>query len=399
MAIDFKEKELNTNLIGKLLGSGFLNPNLIMRTWKPVKGVRVTVLENNFYLFSFDSAKDFMKAWSKGAVFMGKQCLVIRRWHPKIELDDRDMNYAQVWIRLPGVSHHDLVSPEMILSAIASEFGGQIIAVDITGGEIHVCVELDVNEPVVTEVMVEDGMGGSGVCQSLQYEIDTICFNCGRMDHRKEECVDSDDRDGAGEDDKFGPHNMAPMKHAREPPYASLRYVSWRRPSSGWVKLNFDGAVKGRSQRGGAGGLLRDSEGEFKAAFAAPVSTTRPLFSEIYALREGLQLAVDSGVEYLWIEGDSKIAIEMLNGWREAEGDEEKPVMGDCRNLMKRFKGVTARHVFREANQSADHLANLGVEECVHQEWRSSRSPGPPPSLLSFIWRDIAAFLVPRLVL
>ena len=393
MEMEWGEKRTNKNLIGKLLGKGpdFLNMGWIMRTWRPRKGVRVTVLGNNFYLFSFDLEEDFLRAWARGTVFMGKQCLVVRRWHPKLEGDDRNMCCAQVWIRLSGLHYQELLSSK-IISEIASELG-QAIAIDSSDGEVSMCVEVDVNQPLVMEVMVEDGMGG-GVWQSLQYEIPMLCFNCGRMDHQKEECVNYDPR-GDG-DHEYGPHNMAPMKHAREPVFASLRYVSWRRPCSGWVKLNLDGAVKGRSQRGGAGGLLRDAEGEFMTAFATPVATTRSLFAEVYALREGLELAVECGVEYLWIEGDSRIAIEMLNGWREAEA-EEKALMVDSRNLMKGFKGVTARHVFREANQSADHLANLGVEAGVHQEWRSRCSP--PPSLLPLLWRDLAGCLVPRLVL
>ena len=172
MEMEWGEKRTNKNLIGKLLGKGpdFLNMGWIMRTWRPRKGVRVTVLGNNFYLFSFDLEEDFLRAWARGTVFMGKQCLVVRRWHPKLEGDDRNMCCAQVWIRLSGLHYQELLSSK-IISEIASELGQAIaIAIDSSDGEVSMCVEVDVNQPLVMEVMVEDGMGG-GVWQSLQYEI------------------------------------------------------------------------------------------------------------------------------------------------------------------------------------------------------------------------------------
>lgn len=37
--------------------------------------------------------------------------------------------------------------------------------------------------------------------------------------------------------------------------------VRWLRPPQGWIKLNFDGAVKGSSGMAGCGGVLRDWKG------------------------------------------------------------------------------------------------------------------------------------------
>lgn len=111
------------------------------------------------------------------------------------------------------------------------------------------------------------------------------------------------------------------------------------------------------------------------------------------ASASGLHLAIDSGVEYIWIEGDSRIGIEILNGWKKAEPADEKELMEECRNLMKTFKEATTKHAFREANQSADdHLANMGAEEGVEQQWRSRLDP--PLSLMPFLERGMGGCLV-----
>nr|DAD29471.1 TPA_asm: hypothetical protein HUJ06_030939 [Nelumbo nucifera] len=176
---------------------------------------------------------------------------------------------------------------------------------------------------------------------------------------------------------------------------SSLRYVCWSPAPSPWVKLNFDGSNKRRASRSGAGGLLRGAEGHFIAAFVMPlVAVNDPLIAEAWGLWHGLQLAFRLQIRCIWIEGDSRLMMEMVNDLREPQS-EVKSLVKECQSLLKQFKGWVARHEYREANQSADHLANLAVyaDEC--EEWYNE----PPPSLSPFLQDDFMGRLSPRLVL
>nr|DAD39758.1 TPA_asm: hypothetical protein HUJ06_014081 [Nelumbo nucifera]DAD39774.1 TPA_asm: hypothetical protein HUJ06_014097 [Nelumbo nucifera] len=83
--------------------------------------------------------------------------------------------------------------------------------------------------------------------------------------------------------------------------------------------------------------------------------------------------------------------MEMVNDLREPQS-EVKSLVKECQSLLKQFKGWVARHEYREANQSADHLANLAVyaDEC--EEWYSE----PPPSLIPLLQDDFMGRLSPR---
>ena len=38
-------------------------------------------------------------------------------------------------------------------------------------------------------------------------------------------------------------------------------YIEWKRPSNGWVKVNCDGACKGKGELAGCGGILCKYDG------------------------------------------------------------------------------------------------------------------------------------------
>ncbi|WJZ85140.1 hypothetical protein VitviT2T_004692 [Vitis vinifera] len=373
------------SLLGKLFGKkSVLSIHDMIDKWDLDNSVIVKFLGDEFYLFSFPLESDFIKVWSHGTVFAEGLCLAVRRWCPGLELDSKSMSYTQMWMKLPDLDRCYWTNE--VLSMMASS-AGQPIAIDTSSSdEARVCIEVDVNEPLVTGVHVDDGEGG--FWQSFRYEIPGLCFHCGRIGHKREYCPHPRRRNKQ----TYGSHNLAPRReHGLRP----LRYFSWHRPDAGWVKLNFDGSFKGRTGRAGGGGLLRDAQGSFIAAFATPLDTSNSLIAEIGALEGGLRLALKLNVERILIEGDSKITIEMLNGKREATGEEEKSLMTHIHELLQGFQEVTARHEFREANRPADHLANIATQAHEPMEWH----PHPPHSLLPFLHHDQFSRVVPRLVL
>jgi hypothetical protein len=71
------------------------------------------------------------------------------------------------------------------------------------------------------------------------------------------------------------------------------------------IKLNFDGASKGNPGPAGLGGLFRDGEGKTRWVFAEWVGEMTNNEAELWAVYEGLRIAVRNRYRNMEIEGDS----------------------------------------------------------------------------------------------
>ncbi|KAE8735934.1 hypothetical protein F3Y22_tig00000313pilonHSYRG00021 [Hibiscus syriacus] len=72
------------------------------------------------------------------------------------------------------------------------------------------------------------------------------------------------------------------------------RAVRWVPPPHGFLKINMDGAMDKRWQKGGIGDLIRDSEGVVLGSFSEGVGPGPPIFAELHPIRRGLVPFVDS---------------------------------------------------------------------------------------------------------
>ncbi|XP_042016195.1 uncharacterized protein LOC121764206 [Salvia splendens] len=88
--------------------------------------------------------------------------------------------------------------------------------------------------------------------------------------------------------------------------------VQWRPPDLFWIKINVDGAFRQLTQKAGAGGVLRDSEGEILAAFSAGFEAGSGLEAEVLALLTGVILAKQYG-NRIWIEADASAMVRWLS--------------------------------------------------------------------------------------
>ena len=79
---------------------------------------------------------------------------------------------------------------------------------------------------------------------------------------------------------------------------------------------------------------------------------------EWWALRDGLTLAIQLGINQLEVELDAKVIMEMHSA--DCPNRSYAPLLCDCRSLMVRFMQVRVGYVFREANKCTDLLAKRG---------------------------------------
>lgn len=91
------------------------------------------------------------------------------------------------------------------------------------------------------------------------------------------------------------------------------RNISWLPPTLPFVELNTDGSCSGSSATAGAGGLIRDYNGSWLVGFSRRIGCTNAICAKLWALRDGLNIAVQNNFLNLVIELDAKMVIVLLN--------------------------------------------------------------------------------------
>ena len=135
--------------------------------------------------------------------------------------------------------------------------------------------------------------------------------------------------------------------------------IGWLKLHEGWTKLNTDRSVMGNPAMAGGGGMIRGQEGEWIASFARPLGQTNSCMAELWALRDGLLLAKELGINNLIVELDALSVVLLMKN--NACNLLMEPLLTDCRNLLKEFPNTQVVHAYREANQCADALVKMGA--------------------------------------
>ncbi|GJN10368.1 hypothetical protein PR202_ga28456 [Eleusine coracana subsp. coracana] len=150
--------------------------------------------------------------------------------------------------------------------------------------------------------------------------------------------------------------------------------LTWIPPSSGWAKVNVDGAFSSDTRRGGVGVIIRDKRGAviltawrviFQAASAEEVETL--------ACTEGLNMATEWVRDRVVLESDCSELVRAL----ERKGTPRSNLcfqLDEIRRLCNRLPGVEFRAIRREQNCVAHELAQLAKRTTHTAMWRA-RSP------------------------
>ena len=148
-------------------------------------------------------------------------------------------------------------------------------------------------------------------------------------------------------------------RNAKVPKARIVVEVGWVKPPMGWVKLNTDGSAIGSTGCAGGGGVIRNHEGQWLRGFARPLGSSNSCTAELWALRDGLLLAIEMGLNNIIIEMDAlSIVLLMKNNTANLLME---PLLTDCRNLLSKIPNKQIAHIYREANQCADALAKIGA--------------------------------------
>ena len=136
------------------------------------------------------------------------------------------------------------------------------------------------------------------------------------------------------------------------------------RSTANGITIHVDGASRGNPGPSGIGYCIYDNNhiieqgGEF-IGFA----TSR--MAEYYAMRKGIERAIELGYKTVKFVSDSLMVVNQLNGIFSIKNQDILPVYQDIQSKLDQFEAVSFTHVPRSQNIIADSEANAAIDEML----------------------------------
>ena len=119
-------------------------------------------------------------------------------------------------------------------------------------------------------------------------------------------------------------------------PSHTVKTMKWLKPPVGWVKLNTDGALSQNLGVAGAGDLIQDCDGNWIRGFSRAIGVVLSFLAELWALRDGLSMVRELGIQKLVVEMDAKEALNSVTNTSHANLLTQAILM-DCRTILQSF--------------------------------------------------------------
>ena len=182
-------RSMECSIVVKLLGRNVdykLLFNRLMALWKPSGEIRITDLDNGYFLVNMDNYEDCVNALTKGPWTILGHYLTVELWSINFNPEANFPASTVIWIRLPNMLVH--YYHKSTLRAIASIIG-ELIKVDYMtesrqrGKFACMVVKVNLNKPLISRFKIDDRI------QTVEYEdLPIICYGCGHFGHVLEHC-------------------------------------------------------------------------------------------------------------------------------------------------------------------------------------------------------------------
>ena len=140
----------------------------------------------DYFLIKFDLKEDVDRVLKGGPWFVGQQFLAIRQWELDFRASTTTFSSMAVWVHLPElpIEYYDHAILRKIRTMI-----GLVLCIDVymvsglRGRFARLCVQVNLDKPLAKTVTI------GKLTQTILYEgINSLCFSCGRLGHKKEDC-------------------------------------------------------------------------------------------------------------------------------------------------------------------------------------------------------------------
>jgi len=124
-----------------------------------------------------------------------------------------------------------------------------------------------------------------------------------------------------------------------------------------------DGGSRGNPGPAGIGYYIIGENGEVLRRGGEFIGFATSRVAEYYALKEGVEQAIELGLKNVKFIGDNLMMINQMNGVYKIKNRDLLPIYADIRKLIAdNFEAVTFEHVKRESNSQADREVNLAID-------------------------------------
>ena len=124
-----------------------------------------------------------------------------------------------------------------------------------------------------------------------------------------------------------------------------------------------DGGSRGNPGPSGVGYYIVGEDGTEIARGGAFIGFATSRVAEYYALKRGIEKAIELGLKSVRFVGDSLMMINQMNGVYQVKNQDLVPIYNDIRKLLASFEAVAFVHVKREQNTIADREVNLAIDK------------------------------------
>ena len=131
------------------------------------------------------------------------------------------------------------------------------------------------------------------------------------------------------------------------------------------LRLFTDGAARGNPGPAGIGISIEDEDGMKLKMLHRWIGTATNNQAEYLALIDGLKAVRAWKPDRLEIRLDSKLVVEQVKGLYRVKEPQLKELHERVRGLLGEFGDWEIKHVDREQNKRADHLANMAIDDHI----------------------------------
>lgn len=126
-----------------------------------------------------------------------------------------------------------------------------------------------------------------------------------------------------------------------------------------------DGSSRGNPGAAGIGYYIVGEDGQLIKRGGEFIGFATSRVAEYYALKEGIEQAIDLGFKSVRFVSDSLMVVNQMNGIFKVKNKDISVIYEEIKGLLKQFDVVVFTHVPRLQNAAADKEANLAIDRVL----------------------------------
>ena len=131
------------------------------------------------------------------------------------------------------------------------------------------------------------------------------------------------------------------------------------------VVINVDGASRGNPGPSGIGYCIYNNDGHIIKQGGEFIGFATSRVAEYFAMRKGIELAIELGYKKVRFISDSLMVVNQLNGIFTVKNRDVMPIYKDIQDKLGSFEAVSFAHVNRDKNVIADYEANFAINKTL----------------------------------